>query len=53
MCQDLTRKLTGQRPSDRYLKQVSQLADKILAGGFEAWVAAGLPVSRDPADVRR
>lgn len=23
-----------------------------LAGGFEAWVAAGLPVSRGPADVR-
>lgn len=24
-----------------------------LAGGVEAWVAAGLPLVRDPADVRR
>lgn len=24
-----------------------------LIGGFEAWVAAGLPVTREPADVRR
>ena len=23
-----------------------------LAGGFEAWVAAGLPLSSEPADVR-
>jgi alkylation response protein AidB-like acyl-CoA dehydrogenase len=41
LCQDLTRKLTGRRPQDRYFKQVSQLADKILAGGFEA--LAGVP----------
>ena len=28
-------KLTGERPSDRYFKEVSQLADMIVAGGFE------------------
>lgn len=35
LCQDLRRKLTGQRPSDRYFKQVGQLADSIIAGGYE------------------
>jgi alkylation response protein AidB-like acyl-CoA dehydrogenase len=35
-CQDLRRKLTGQRPSDRYFKDAGKLADLILAGGFEA-----------------
>src|SRR5262249_18583746 len=41
LCQDLRRKLTGQRPSDAYFKQVSQLADAVLAGGFEE--LAGVP----------
>ena len=41
LCQDLTRKLTGDRPSDRYFKDAMQLADAILAGGFEE--LAGVP----------
>jgi alkylation response protein AidB-like acyl-CoA dehydrogenase len=41
LCQDLRRKLTGQRPSDRYFRDVQQLAEMILAGGFEA--LAGVP----------
>ncbi len=41
LCQDLRRKLTGERPSDRYFRDASQLADKIIAGGFEA--LAGVP----------
>jgi alkylation response protein AidB-like acyl-CoA dehydrogenase len=41
LCQDLRRKLTGKRPSDRYFKDASKLADAILAGGFEA--IAGVP----------
>jgi alkylation response protein AidB-like acyl-CoA dehydrogenase len=36
LCQDLRRKLTGQRPSDRYFKDVNKLADIIIGGGFEA-----------------
>ncbi len=35
LCQDLRRKLTGKRPSDRYFKAVSQLADIIIDGGFQ------------------
>ena len=34
LCQDLHRKLTGQRPSDRYFRDASVLADKIIADGF-------------------
>jgi hypothetical protein len=41
LCQDLRRKLTGERPSDRYFRDVSRLADTILSGGFEA--IAGVP----------
>jgi alkylation response protein AidB-like acyl-CoA dehydrogenase len=41
VCQDLQRKLTGQRAEDRYFKEVSELAEKILSGGFEA--IAGVP----------
>ena len=29
-------KLTGERPSDHYFRDVSKLADLILAGGYEA-----------------
>jgi hypothetical protein len=36
LCQDLRRKLTGSRPTDAYFRQVGQLADMILAGGYEA-----------------
>jgi len=42
LCQDLRRKLTGERPSDRYFRDVGQLADKILAGGFDE--LANVPV---------
>jgi len=35
LCQDLKRKLTGERPSDSYFKSVSQFADVIESGGFE------------------
>jgi hypothetical protein len=35
LCQDLRRKLTGQRPSDAYFRDVNRLADQIIAGGFE------------------
>ena len=41
LCQDLRRKLTGERPSDRYFRDASKLADLILSGGFEA--IAGVP----------
>jgi alkylation response protein AidB-like acyl-CoA dehydrogenase len=33
-CQDLTRRLTGARPSDAYFRTLTQLGDAILAGGF-------------------
>jgi alkylation response protein AidB-like acyl-CoA dehydrogenase len=36
LCRDLRRKLSGQRPTDRYFKDVNQLADMIIGGGFEA-----------------
>jgi alkylation response protein AidB-like acyl-CoA dehydrogenase len=41
LCQDLRRKLSGQRPSDNYFKDANRLADVILQGGFEA--IAGVP----------
>jgi hypothetical protein len=41
LCRDLRRKLTGERPSDRYFRDASKLADAILAGGFES--LAGVP----------
>jgi hypothetical protein len=37
----LRRKLTGQRPSDNYFRDVNALADKIIGGGFED--LAGIP----------
>jgi alkylation response protein AidB-like acyl-CoA dehydrogenase len=36
LCRDLRRKLTGERPTDRYFKDVNKLADIIIGGGFEA-----------------
>jgi hypothetical protein len=41
LCHDLRRKLTGERPSDRYFRDAGQLAEQIIAGGFEA--LAGVP----------
>jgi acyl-CoA dehydrogenase len=41
ICQDLRRKLTGERPSDRYFRDVGRLADQVIAGGYEA--LAGVP----------
>jgi len=35
LCQDLRRKLTGERPSDRYFRDVGKLADAIIQGSFE------------------
>lgn len=34
LCQDLTRKLTGERPSDSYFRACGKLADMIIAGGI-------------------
>jgi len=34
LCQDLTRKLTGERPSDQYFRACGKLADMIIAGGI-------------------
>jgi alkylation response protein AidB-like acyl-CoA dehydrogenase len=41
LCQDLQRKLTGERPSDRYFRDAGQLADAIIQGGYEE--LAGVP----------
>jgi alkylation response protein AidB-like acyl-CoA dehydrogenase len=42
LCQDLRRKLTGERPADRYFRDVSELADMIISGGWEE--ISGVPV---------
>jgi alkylation response protein AidB-like acyl-CoA dehydrogenase len=34
LCQDLRRKLTGERPTDEYFKACSKLADRVIAGEF-------------------
>ena len=34
LCQDMRRKLSGERPSDSYYRACSKLADQIIAGGF-------------------
>ena len=36
LCQDLTRKLTGRRASDRYYRQVARLGETITEGGFQS-----------------
>jgi alkylation response protein AidB-like acyl-CoA dehydrogenase len=41
VCHELRRKLTGERASDGYFKQLAELGDVILAGGFEE--IAGVP----------
>lgn len=35
LCQDLTRKLTGERPSDSYYRACSKLADMIIEGEYK------------------
>jgi alkylation response protein AidB-like acyl-CoA dehydrogenase len=35
LCQDLRRKLTGERPSDAYFRDAGKLADLVIAGGFD------------------
>ena len=42
VCQDLTRKITGQRPSDRYFRTATKLGEAIVEGGFKS--IAGLEV---------
>ncbi|MBI2479108.1 MAG: hypothetical protein HYV60_10890 [Planctomycetia bacterium] len=34
ICQQLTTRLTGQRPSDQYLRSVTELGGAIADGGF-------------------
>lgn len=34
LCQDMRRKLNGERPSDSYYRACSKLADQIIGGGF-------------------
>jgi alkylation response protein AidB-like acyl-CoA dehydrogenase len=36
LCQDLTRKLTGRAPSDRYFRTVTRLGRTIAEGGFKS-----------------
>jgi hypothetical protein len=36
LCQDLTRRLTGRRPTDGYFRAVTKLGAAIAEGGFEA-----------------
>lgn len=42
LCQDMRRKLTGERPTDKYFRDVNGLADLIIAGGYDD--LAGVPV---------
>ncbi len=41
LCQDLTRKLTGKRPSDSYFRAVTKLGKAIDEGGYQE--IAGIP----------
>ena len=34
LCQDMQRKLSGERPTDSYFRTCSELADEIIKGGF-------------------
>jgi len=36
LCQDLTRKLTGRPPSDRYYRTITKLGETIADGGFKS-----------------
>jgi alkylation response protein AidB-like acyl-CoA dehydrogenase len=42
LCQDLRRKLTGERPSDSYFRDCAKLADLVINGGYEALAGAPL-----------
>jgi alkylation response protein AidB-like acyl-CoA dehydrogenase len=42
LCQDLSRKLSGMRPSDAYFRECARLADRIIAGEYEALAEAPL-----------
>ncbi len=44
LCQDLTRKLSGRRPSDRYFRTATRLGEAIADGGFRS--IAGLEPDR-------
>lgn len=37
-CQDLTRKLDGKRPSDRYYKSVTKLGKELIDGGYKSFI---------------
>jgi alkylation response protein AidB-like acyl-CoA dehydrogenase len=41
LCQDLRRKLTGERPSSAYFKTITKLGEAIAAGGFQAIAGIG------------
>ena len=43
LCQDLARKLMGERPSDQYFKDCGKLADVVINGGYEA--LTGSPIA--------
>jgi alkylation response protein AidB-like acyl-CoA dehydrogenase len=43
LCQDLTRKLTGKRPSDSYFRAVTKLGQSIAEGGFEEFASGIRP----------
>jgi alkylation response protein AidB-like acyl-CoA dehydrogenase len=45
LCQDLTRKLTGRQPSDRYFRAATRLGERIADGGYTA--LAGI----EPAEI--
>ena len=36
ICQDLTRKLTGREPTDRYFRTITALGEQIASGGFRS-----------------
>jgi len=36
LCQDLTRRITGRRPSDAYFRAATKLGETVASGGFEA-----------------
>ncbi len=36
ICQDLTRELSGNRPTDRYFRSITKLGESIVDGGFES-----------------
>jgi acyl-CoA dehydrogenase len=36
LCQDLTRRMTGSRPTDAYFRAVTKLGETVASGGFEA-----------------